>query len=113
MNLVPTHTSLLESSLNEERVSPILAQNVKRLRKRAKINKQTFALMVGVGRPFLNKIENGLANPRLSVIVKMADALETTPDYLLTSHEDDHENAPHAGFNNSERLDAARHARLL
>ena len=35
--------------------------------------------MIGVGRPFLNKIENGLADPRLSVITKIADALDTTP----------------------------------
>ena len=58
--------------------------NVARLRKRAKINKKTFCLMVGIGRPFLNRIESGQANPRLSVLESLAEALETTPQDLLT-----------------------------
>lgn len=62
----------------------VLGENVRRLRKQAKINKQTFALMVGIGRPFLNHIENGTADPRLSVIQRLADALDTTTLDLLT-----------------------------
>lgn len=64
--------------------SCVLGANVARLRKRAKINKKTFCLMVGIGRPFLNRIENGQANPRLSVLESLAEALETTPQDLLT-----------------------------
>ena len=70
---------------NRSETSVILGRNVTRLRKQAKITKQKFALMVGVGRPFLNRIENGIADPRLSVILRLADALETTPQELLTN----------------------------
>lgn len=77
------HSSMASEDLDHARFAPILAENVKRLRKEANINKKRFALMVGIGRPFLNKIEAGTADPRLSVIVKMADALETTPGELL------------------------------
>lgn len=81
---MPEHSPLLEDAVVHARYAPILAENVKRLRTQANINKKQFALMVGIGRPFLNKIEYGTANPRLSVIVKMADALETTPGELLS-----------------------------
>lgn len=84
MDSIPEHNSPSHQEFDEERLSYVLAENVKRLRLEAKINKHTFALMLGIGRPFLNKIENGLADPRLSVIVKIADALETTPEELLT-----------------------------
>ena len=83
MDFMPEHSSLDEDDAIHTRYAPILAENVKRLRKQANINTKRFALMVEIGRPFLNKIENGTANPRLSVIVKMADALETTPGDLL------------------------------
>ncbi len=79
------HNNPFHQEFDEERLSYVLAENVKRLRLEAKINKHTFSLMLGIGRPFLNKIENGLADPRLSVIVKIADALETTPEELLTT----------------------------
>ncbi len=39
--------------------------------------------MVGIGRPQLNKIEKGTANIRLSVVEKLADALDTSPATLL------------------------------
>lgn len=89
------------------RFAPVLAENVRRLRKAANINKKRFALMVGIGRPFLNKIEGGDADPRLSVIVKMADALETTPSELLEGHSvpEDAGGAAPAGTVGHARLD--------
>lgn len=86
MDITSEHSSLLEDDIDACRFASVLAENVKRLRKQAHISKTTFALMIGIGRPFLNKIENGTADPRLSIITKMADALETTPEYLLTKH---------------------------
>ncbi len=75
---------VLGSTLQSATRSRVLGLNVARLRKRAGINKKTFCLMVGIGRPFLNRIEKGEANPRLSVIEDLAEALETTPQDLLT-----------------------------
>ena len=69
--------------LDDKRLSGTVGANIKRLRVQAHIKKKTFALMVGVGRPFLDRVEKGEADPRLSVLVRMADALETTPAQLM------------------------------
>lgn len=61
----------------------IIGANVKRLRERSKITKTRFAQMLGIGRPLLNKIENGMANPRINLICQMAEALEVEPWELL------------------------------
>lgn len=73
----------------DARLSHAVGANVKRLRTQARIKKKTFALMVGIGRPFLDRIESGTADPRLSVIVRMADALETTPEQLMANPGDE------------------------
>lgn len=61
----------------------ILGANVERLRKGGKITKTRFAAMLGIGRPLLNKIEEGTANPRLGLICDMAGALDVSPGELL------------------------------
>ena len=83
MSASPSHTPEKHEPPGSWRAC-VLGANVARLRRRAKINKKTFCLMVGIGRPFLNRIENGQANPRLSVLESLAEALETTPQDLLT-----------------------------
>ncbi len=62
---------------------------VRNKRKQAKLTKKLFALMVGIGRPFLDKIENGTADVRLSVVVRIAKALETTPSQLLADPDEE------------------------
>lgn len=105
MDFIHEHSSLAADDFDSARYAPILAANVKRLRIKEGINKKTFALMIGIGRPFLNKIENGVADARLSVIVKMADALGTTPQELLTDYATK-ESA------SDEPVEAVRHIRL-
>ncbi|MEG0302121.1 MAG: helix-turn-helix transcriptional regulator [Gordonibacter sp.] len=80
-----------------------LGRNVTRLRKRSKITKQRFAMMVDIGRPFLNRLEDGTADPRLSIVLRLADALGTTPQELLTDHDEDGAATSHK---------RSRHARL-
>lgn len=82
----------------------VFGQNITRLRKQAKITKQKFALMVGVGRPFLNRIENGTADPRLSVVRCFAEALESTPQELIT---------PYVQSTESSQTEPRGHAKLL
>lgn len=82
----------------------VLGRNVARLRKEAKLTKHKFALMVNVGRPFLNRIENGTADPRLSIIRRLAEALAVSPQDLLR---DPH--APQSG----QPPKSSGHARLL
>ena len=79
--------STLSPRRPEAECARIVGANVKRLRLAAKMNKYTFTLMLGIGRPYLNSIESGKANPRLSSLVVLAEALETTPIDLLTDHD--------------------------
>lgn len=43
--------------------------------------------MVDIGRPFLDKIESGKADVRISTLVKLAEALDVDPYDLLAPHE--------------------------
>ena len=62
----------------------ILASNVERRRKAQKLTKQKFALMAGISRPTLDKIEKGHPKAQLEAISKIASALGATTAELLT-----------------------------
>ena len=47
------------------------------------MSKTTFALMVGVSRPYLAAIERGTANPTVDVLERIADGLETSVGELF------------------------------
>lgn len=74
---------LYDSTADEPSMALTLGRNVRLLRERQHINKTRFAAMVGIGRPLLNKIENGSSNIRLSLVQELADALEANPRELL------------------------------
>lgn len=107
MEQEPKHISVFENNPVRYRLSKVLGDNVKRLRKQAKINKKQFALMVEIGRPFLNKIEDGEANPRIDVVTRMADALEVEPGELLAPYV---EEKPKPKY--ESRSSEVRHSRL-
>ena len=62
----------------------IVGFNVERLRTRAGVSKLRFSKMLGIGRPTLDLIERGKGNPRLTLLVKLAEALEVTVVDLVT-----------------------------
>lgn len=62
----------------------IIGFNVERLRKRAGISKVRFCDMLGIGRPTLDRIEDGEGDVRLSLLVKIAEALEVRAIDLMT-----------------------------
>lgn len=62
----------------------IIGFNVERLRKHAGISKVRFCNMLGIGRPTLDRIEDGEGDVRLSLLVKMAEALEVRAVDLMT-----------------------------
>ncbi|MEE8722748.1 MAG: helix-turn-helix transcriptional regulator [Eggerthellaceae bacterium] len=64
-----------------------MATNVTALRSQQGLSKQMFALMAGISRPMLNRIESGEADTRLSYVQRIADALGVEPTYLLTPHD--------------------------
>lgn len=62
----------------------VLASNVERLRNHEQCSQEKLALVAGLSRPTISRIENGHPNARLSDIRKIADALGTTVIELLT-----------------------------
>lgn len=62
----------------------VLGYNVEHLRTAQDLSKTMFANMAGISRPTLNKIEQGTADPQLSIVRRIADALNVTVVQLLT-----------------------------
>ena len=67
-------------------LAPIVAENVHHLRKQQHLNKRTFAFILGISRPMLDKIESGQADIRLSYLERLADVLSVDAVELLTEH---------------------------
>ncbi len=63
--------------------STMLAANLRRLRERRKLTQQELAERSGVPRPTLAHLESGEANPTLSVLVRVAEALGTSIEDLI------------------------------
>lgn len=61
-----------------------LAGNVKAARKALDLSQEALALEAEIDRTYISGIERGLRNPSLTLIVKLADRLKTTPAALLT-----------------------------
>ncbi|MCT4641024.1 MAG: helix-turn-helix domain-containing protein [Bacteriovoracaceae bacterium] len=60
------------------------AQNVKDFRTKRGHTQQEFAAIAGIARSTYTNIESGEANPSLSNVVKIAQALDVTVDLLLS-----------------------------
>ena len=71
----------------------MFGENVGRLRKEQELTKKSFALMSGISRPFLDKIEKGRSNVQLSYVKQLADALCVEPYELLIEHFEEGESA--------------------
>lgn len=66
-----------------EALKGTLGRNVRTKRRAQGLGKSAFCLMAGISRPTLDKIEAGTADPKLSSISHMADALDVEPGELL------------------------------
>lgn len=62
----------------------ILAANVKTRRKELDLSQEALALETEIDRTYISGIERALRNPSLTLIVKLAERLKTTPAALLT-----------------------------
>jgi transcriptional regulator with XRE-family HTH domain len=62
----------------------ILAGNVKAARKALDLSQEALALETDIDRTYISGIERGRRNPSLTLIVKLAKRLRTTPAKLLT-----------------------------
>jgi transcriptional regulator with XRE-family HTH domain len=63
----------------------ILAENVKAARKALDLSQEILALETEIDRTYISGIERGKRNPSLTLIVKLAERLKTTPAALLTA----------------------------
>jgi XRE family transcriptional regulator, regulator of sulfur utilization len=66
-----------------DHTATMLAANLRRLRERRKLTQQDLAERSGVPRPTLAHLESGEANPTLSVLVRVAEALGTSIEELI------------------------------
>ncbi len=62
----------------------MLGANVERLRLQTSMSVARFASRADISRPFIYKVESGVANPKLSDIKKLANALGVSVIDLLT-----------------------------
>ena len=66
-----------------EDVKQDIAKNLKRVRISRNIAQEKLALDAGVDRTFVSKIERGLGNPSLEVLLKLANRLGVSVSELL------------------------------
>ena len=68
--------------MGEETVQRI-GRRVRRMREEQGLGKAEFALMIGISRPYLNRIENGTANVTVKMLVRVAEGLDVDAIDLL------------------------------
>ena len=87
MIFTPWEKQVASSDVNGH-LSERLGKNVARLRTEQGLNKKTFSMMCGIGRPLLDAIERGRSDVRLSYVQRLADALSVHPLVLLSPPEE-------------------------
>ena len=65
------------------RLAPNLADNMRALREARGLSQQQMAQIAGVPRPTWAHLESGAANPTMTVLVRVASALQVRVDELI------------------------------
>jgi transcriptional regulator with XRE-family HTH domain len=60
-----------------------LARNIKRLRAQKGLSQEAFAFEAKIHRTYISDLERGARNPTITVVERIARALDTTPGRLL------------------------------
>jgi transcriptional regulator with XRE-family HTH domain len=69
--------------MNETKYKNLVGEKVRSLRRAADLSQEVLASRCGIFRTYLSRIESGAANPSLTVIVSLAEALSVEPHVLL------------------------------
>lgn len=77
-------TLLALTMMEDDVLRKAFAARLKELRKQKDLTQKELALRIGANYQQLNKYECGLHTPPLDKLVSLAEALDTTVDYLLT-----------------------------
>lgn len=67
----------------EETIEQRIGRRVRSLREEQNLTKTDFCLMVNLSRPYLNKIEKGVANPTIKVLEQIAKGFDIPVTYLI------------------------------
>jgi transcriptional regulator with XRE-family HTH domain len=73
-------------NMQDDALRKALGGRIKTLRKDKHLSQKELAAPLGVRYQLLNKYESGLNTPPAEMLVKLADALGTSIDYLLTGN---------------------------
>ena len=65
------------------KISKKLGNNIKRIRLKKGMSQGDICRATGMDRGYVSRVENGLKNPTISNLEKIAKALGVTPDELL------------------------------
>lgn len=68
---------------DETGIVAIVAENVRRVRKAAKLSQEALAYEADVDRTYVSQVEGRKRNITITVLARLAEALGTTPDVLL------------------------------
>lgn len=80
--LLAMQPEITHKSLNEVKTN--IAANLKKIRKSQNIAQEKLALEAGVDRTFVSKIERGIGNPSLEVLLRLSNRLGVSVADLLT-----------------------------
>ena len=64
------------------------AESVRKMMEEKKLTQKDLSRLSGVSEPSLCRYLNGAINPRMDIVINVAKALGTTPNYLLGKEED-------------------------
>ena len=73
-----------EQYLFSDDIYVLMGENIRAVRQRMGIKQTTLAIQIDVGQKQLSLIENGKARPRLSVYLRIANALQVSINQLFT-----------------------------
>jgi transcriptional regulator with XRE-family HTH domain len=70
--------------MTNDAIAGYIAQNVRQLRQSRNLTQEQLARLSGVPRPTWSNLESGAANPTVSVLAKVATALQVPVEELIS-----------------------------
>jgi transcriptional regulator with XRE-family HTH domain len=85
------HETLRNTGVSREAMNLRLAfaTNLRRLRSEGGLSQQKLAIAAGLNRSHLSRLENGMNDPRLAIVSKLADVFGVEPAELLRLRADE------------------------
>ena len=74
----------MERTVQPVELRRVFRENIVRRRKELALTQAALAIRLGVAQPWVAQIESGVRTPAIDTIARFANALQTTPDALLT-----------------------------